>query len=98
GIRDLYVTGVQTCALPILNKKAECHPKWLVNKGTISGAITAPVFEPPFIMPVASARSRRGNQSATVLIAAGKFAASPSPRLRRRSEERRVGKECRCGW
>src|SRR5215469_9780412 len=24
GIRDLYVTGVQTCALPILDRRREC--------------------------------------------------------------------------
>jgi hypothetical protein len=33
--------------------------------------------------PVASARSRRGNQYATVLIAAGKFADSPMPSAKR---------------
>ena len=43
----------------------------------------APMFEPELKMPVANARSRRGNHSATVLIAAGKFPASPSPSANR---------------
>src|SRR6266576_2925620 len=28
GIRDLYVTGVQTCALPILRRVAGCADGW----------------------------------------------------------------------
>ena len=49
------------------------------STGTTSGASTAPTFEPALKIPVASARSRRGNHSAVVLIAEGKFPASPSP-------------------
>ena len=37
------------------------------------------MFVPELKMPVAKARSRFGNHSATVLIAAGKLPASPSP-------------------
>src|SRR5690349_25138722 len=65
GIRDLYVTGVQTCALPI------------------SAA-------PP-------SRSR----SAACRRTACRTWRHRSPRSAvkgARSEERRVGKECRCGW
>jgi len=43
----------------------------------------APMFEPALKMPVARARSRFGNHSATVLIAAGKFPASPRPNRKR---------------
>ncbi len=39
----------------------------------------APTFVPELKMPVASARSFFGNHSATVLIDAGKFPASPNP-------------------
>jgi len=38
------------------------------------------MFVPELKIPVANARSLRGNHSATALIAAGKFPASPSPR------------------
>src|SRR2546430_12043537 len=64
GIRDLTVTGVQTCALPI----SRCP-------GPPSSRAAGPVPCPP------SPRCLR----------------PPSlPRLR--SEERRVGKECRSRW
>ena len=39
----------------------------------------APKFEPLLKMPVAKARSRLGNHSATVLMEAGKLPASPTP-------------------
>src|SRR5947209_17887055 len=60
GIRDIGVTGVQTCALPIR------------------------AFAPHGRAAVRGAR-RRGQPSGN---------ASGPPR----SEERRVGKECRSGW
>src|SRR2546430_6815757 len=62
GIRDLTVTGVQTCALPISSDPA--RTPW------------RDLRECP--CPPAFPRSR--------------------PRLRPRSEERRVGKECRSRW
>src|SRR6266403_4584336 len=63
GIRDLYVTGVQTCALPISNA---------------SGGRSTAVISSPCARTV----SRSG----------------ASPGRRWRSEERRVGKECRSRW
>src|SRR5206468_8935767 len=69
GIRDLIVTGVQTCALPISERPR--RRRWLIH--CIS-------------TPCASARRgtwpRRGSH----------------PPRDRRSEERRVGKECRSRW
>src|SRR2546426_9011604 len=61
GIRDYKVTGVQTCALPILHRRL-------------------PSKDP--------ARSGDGQVSPMV---------DESPN-RQRSEERRVGKECRSRW
>ena len=52
-------------------------------KGTVSGAIIAPMLVPELKRPVASARSFRGNHSATVLMAAGKLPASLNPRAAR---------------
>src|SRR6266496_2041620 len=60
GIRDLYVTGVQTCALPILH------------------ALQGPSC-------TRRLRRRRGTRN-------------PFGSARARSEERRVGKECRSRW
>ena len=67
-------------------KNAHCHPQLIAIHGTTSGATIAPTFVPALKIPVASARSRLGNHSATVLIAAGKFPASPSPSANRAAE------------
>src|SRR5205823_11594958 len=71
GIRDKLVTGVQTCALPILQQTAA------VILGVTAPRITAAV-------------------SCTASRLSRKRLASP---CQSRSEERRVGKECRSrGW
>src|SRR5206468_7523809 len=85
GIRDLIVTGVQTCALPIFPS---------------AGILSRNEFPSPRIAS-SHARSRDAVRGAW----------GPSERRRRflhhqrlygdawvRSEERRVGKECRAGW
>src|SRR5688572_33506459 len=71
GIRDLTVTGVQTCALPIFT------PAPLpFGRGVTHSPFSAPRRLPPSPRP--SWRGRRGRGT--------------------RSEERRVGKECRSRW
>src|SRR4028119_1898837 len=62
---------------------AHSQPYVMAIHGTVSGATIAPTFEPELKMPVASARSFFGNHSATVLMAAGKLPASPSPSAKR---------------
>src|SRR5688572_31738283 len=73
GIRDLTVTGVQTCALPIFDS-SDCAPK-------------------PPSMPHSTRRPLpvgvHGNEVHEYR--------SPS-NVAIRSEERRVGKECRSRW
>ena len=58
---------------------AHCHPHVMKIQGTVSGATIAPTLVPALKIPVVRARSFFGNHSATVFIAAGKFAASPTP-------------------
>src|SRR5206468_7702134 len=70
GIRDLIVTGVQTCALPIFSERAEAKENRKI----------------PWNAPL----SRR-------MLAQG-FAGGNEGRRKKRSEERRVGKECRYRW
>src|SRR5438874_13767106 len=71
GIRDLYVTGVQTCALPIYRD---------------AGGRMVPL----------DVRHRRAGVE---LAAHAASAGCRAHRLRHpRSEERRVGKECRSRW
>src|SRR5256886_3931657 len=85
GIRDLTVTGVQTCALPIcLTRAAKIvmiqatnNKKSMERRG--SGFIASSRYQEGFTPP-------SDNQA-------------KSPRCRQsRSEERRVGKECRSRW
>src|SRR5207302_7048951 len=83
GIRDFHVTGVQTCALPIFSS-------------------TSDVFDVP------CSRSARGLAPSGLLLSLANshsllFNAVVQPRARQpsnppRSEERRVGKECRSRW
>src|SRR5689334_24741911 len=81
GIRDGTVTGVQTCALPISVTSHQCAPpSERWGRPTVSGS---------WMMFTLCRRA----------CTAGRFAAS-SVKLERsslppRSEERRVGKECR---
>src|SRR5436189_2190402 len=63
GIRDTSVTGVQTCALPILVATNSCIHAWTRDRSA----------KPPLL------KARR------------RFRVD-------RSEERRVGKECRSRW
>src|SRR3712207_8918078 len=69
GIRDIGVTGVQTCALPI-------SPLGLERRAALLGHLEA-VRDP---VP------RRGYIRLMAVL------------LEKRSEERRVGKECRSRW
>src|SRR5690606_40373852 len=83
GIRDFHVTGVQTCALPIwLRWVSACSDCPGRGGGAMLPAVVAPAPEVP--EPVWDAHSRSCCSWS-----------SRSSRLRR-SEERRVGKECSC--
>src|SRR5690348_18295213 len=73
GIRDGRVTGVQTCALPILGGGAGEDRQVFVR---------CPVVD------------HRMGQAAFVL----EVEVRPIPEFADRSEERRVGKECRSRW
>src|SRR2546427_2052802 len=81
GIRDLTVTGVQTCALPIYS--GTFGYKFTVQNATLTGA---------------------GSNQVWAERVAGLYNISLCPRFNgtaftpNRSEERRVGKECRSRW
>src|SRR5256886_5135979 len=83
GIRDLTVTGVQTCALPISRRDGPAH-----HERATAGA---------------AAREAQGRRhDATLARLARQVEQLPHGARRRarlpRSEERRVGKECRSRW
>src|SRR2546430_8805180 len=81
GIRDLTVTGVQTCALPILKSNRALlllDLLFVVAAGRLSAA------EPQFVSLFTEDGAPKG-----WLVRAWDDV---------RSEERRVGKECRSRW
>src|SRR5206468_8772655 len=81
GIRDLIVTGVQTCALPIYSTR-------LAEKARAAAVGVELKIWPvvPHVWQLAPDKIPEARQS---LRESAEF-------LRRRSEERRVGKECGC--
>src|SRR5256885_10866860 len=82
GIRDYKVTGVQTCALPISERRPRVAR--IAARGARSGNGRRP-RPPGMILVVAT-----GN--------AGKLVELRELLVTLRSEERRVGKECRSRW
>src|SRR5205085_4488361 len=84
GIRDLTVTGVQTCALPILVRWTTQRAVAVMPAPTRWIRMTFMVNHPDLTTKPVDVRLRRN----TELIF----------RTRLRSEERRVGKECRSRW
>src|SRR5438874_9664505 len=69
GIRDLYVTGVQTCALPISKPTGGCA----ISSRILEESVRDEIAQPP--------------------VGFGRLVARRLQLVR--SEERRVGKECR---
>src|SRR3712207_7666358 len=84
GIRDIGVTGVQTCALPISGTAAS--PSRCARRSTRSSA-TASRTRP-------CSSTGTSSTSTSPPTSAGCTATTTRPR----SEERRVGKECRSRW
>src|SRR2546427_8699939 len=81
GIRDLTVTGVQTCALPIYSREVTSV---LIEESRIIDHLLHIPFRVAF--GVFGPHHRAELEGIVELV------------RRRRSEERRVGKECRSRW
>src|SRR3989454_3921546 len=98
GIRDYKVTGVQTCALPILLGLLRGMPRsvflldWVVMI-FFSGGIR---FAARALRENRLARARLDDGRRTIIIGAGEGGEQLLRQVR--SEERRVGKECRSRW
>src|SRR5687768_18601642 len=77
GIRDVAVTGVQTCALPIFLMYLEAHLEGVTQRD----------------------RRESGQQVGMLrLVPVRRKLVGSTHHQRVRSEERRVGKECRSRW
>src|SRR5207245_6936732 len=83
GIRDATVTGVQTCALPI-------YQRWDHVVGVAAGvSLLESIFAGRFSTVSGEVRMPQQNRPVRAPV---------QPRVPPRSEERRVGKECRSRW
>src|SRR2546422_6533895 len=83
GIRDVAVTGVQTCALPISARRRLPRPR---SRGRVEEQVDNLRRDLETVVEVDGAEQRlQGVGEDARLVAA-------------RSEERRVGKECRSRW
>src|SRR5204863_4495547 len=96
--RDLYVTGVQTCALPISGFERHRAPIWELHGqveplADVEGA--GPAGDERVPAPVSV---QVGERLPDVLGRGGhgEVSGEDLAHLSARSEERRVGKECRC--
>src|SRR2546430_4739989 len=87
GIGDLTVTGVQTCALPI------CAEIESVQGEPVKE--TKPSVQPNGGMRMSECVFRTATFAKSVTLA---FVAPAPGKPSARSEERRVGKECRSRW
>src|SRR5690625_6899123 len=91
GIRDGHVTGVQTCALPICDVAIVCvgnNPMLNGRETEDRSDITLPEHQQKLLEEV-----YKVNQNVVVVVI-GSYPFA----INWRSEERRVGKECRAGW
>src|SRR5690554_7736023 len=85
GIRDADVTGVQTCALPI--SAVVKHPPGVQRPARVNSHVSP--------RPVDGRAGVEGDDVERAVVVA--FVV-PVGGLLKRSEERRVGKECRSRW
>src|SRR2546430_7288022 len=84
GIRDLTVTGVQTCALPIFGRRTD-------PRGAVAAfLIVAEQIELALLVDLIGQPQAIDDRRAV--------GACLHVRVGDRSEERRVGKECRSRW
>src|SRR2546430_10501836 len=84
GIRDLTVTGVQTCALPILSSST--------SRSTLENPEASDALQAPSVLTLLRLVFDTAALRASVKVRPLLFNRAA------RSEERRVGKECRSRW
>src|SRR2546422_10911001 len=101
GIRDVAVTGVQTCALPISERRRAGYQR----RPTLGAKVNFvpnlyPLVSRGDVPPLATPRTppTYGAKPRHVLRPVSTSCSPASKSTTSRSEERRVGKECRSRW
>src|SRR5205823_7180431 len=98
--RDKLVTGVQTCALPIYERfpgpSVGEALVWVQRQTAADGGVDALPQSPRHVPGIHGELARRDQLLRKRL--AGCSQAGLPPHAVKRSEERRVGKECEGGW
>src|SRR5204863_3243265 len=91
GIRDLYVTGVQTCALPIWAQEVTLHATVVDDKQHLITNLDKDAFT---VLEDGKPQVITSFRHEDIPVALGIVIDNSGSR----SEERRVGKECRSRW
>src|SRR5260370_10327416 len=84
GIRDSSVTGVQTCALPISSIHCQPTKGWVATASSMCGSLRP--------IPAEVGAQCIDDMTMAPFMIGDRYLAAV------RSEERRVGKECRSRW
>src|SRR5438270_9972451 len=92
GIRDLTVTGVQTCALPIFGRGAGSAPCGTTNVLPAPTAPSRAAAAREWTITARAGATRPRFMSSPASVKARTIDAGSSDQSDRRSEERRVGK------
>src|SRR5205823_12162214 len=98
GIRDKLVTGVQTCALPIYGAIVGRHSKDQQNYGHLISDNHYKDFKATFHFKCTSGNSGFYFRCQPNDLSVNGMQAEIDAAKDIRSEERRVGKECRSRW
>src|SRR5205823_11270718 len=97
GIRDKLVTGVQTCALPIFELFNPRPPEAENARKLMNVATLTPVKDQTTLLRAFCLVHAKAPKAGLDIVGDGPLR-SELERLAARSEERRVGKECRARW
>src|SRR3712207_9040450 len=99
GIRDIGVTGVQTCALPIWFLDTDLDGRANVTTGQVYSDVIAKERRGEYLGDTVQVIPHITNEIKARIMAGGEGPGRVDVVITEiRSEERRVGKECRSRW
>src|SRR5690606_39992824 len=98
GIRHFHVTGVQTCALPIFPIVGKAHIAYISNGSVVGLSKMNRIVDYYAKRPQVQERLTMQIVKELQEVLNTKDVACVIDAKHLRSEERRVGEECRCQW